>query len=202
MLVESVDAVSLLPLVGRPVGQIAVDRGVTPFEAFLDVALEDDLGTCYSVSDGTDDAAWSLRASLWKDPRTLIGASDAGAHLDMLASFGYCTDLLGPSVRDRQLLPLEEAVRLVTDAPARFYGLRDRGRLEVGWHADIVIFDPATLGSTPVVMRNDMPGGYSRTYSEAIGISHVLVNGVPIVEHGKPTGSRPGTVLRGGRDTN
>ena len=76
----------------------------------------------------------------------MVGASDAGAHLDMIDSFSFSTTLLGRAVRERGLLPIEEAMHYLTDAPARLYGLRDRGRLAVGWHADIVVFDPATVG--------------------------------------------------------
>ena len=79
----------------------------------------------------------------------MIGASDAGAHLDLLATFNYATVLLGEAVREHGVLPLEEAVHLITDVPAQLYGLVDRGRLEVGHHADIVVFDPATVDTDP-----------------------------------------------------
>ena len=73
------------------------------------------------------------RASqVWRDRRALIGASDAGAHLDLLASFNYATEVLGKAVRERQLLPLEEAVNLLTDVPAQLYGLTERGRVGGG----------------------------------------------------------------------
>ena len=87
----------------------------------------------------------------------VIGGSDAGAHLDTIWTFNCISSLVGPSVRDRQLIALEEAVRLVTDVPARMYGLIDRGRLAVGWHADIVVFDPATLNPEPVRAVSDLP---------------------------------------------
>jgi N-acyl-D-aspartate/D-glutamate deacylase len=131
----------------------------------------------------------------------VIGASDAGAHLDLLASFNYATVLLGTAVRERQLLPLEEAIHMITDVPAQLYGLVERGRLEEGWHADVVVFDPARVRSDEVAMRFDLPGGAGRLYAGAQGIDHVLVNGSPIVSDGALTAERNGTVLRSGTDT-
>jgi N-acyl-D-aspartate/D-glutamate deacylase len=199
--VEHVTSPELSDLVGRNLGEIADERGVDPFTVFLDIAVADDLQTTFITVNSDDPASWAWRAELWADPRTMVGASDAGAHLDMMATFGYMTDFVGPTVRDRGLLPLEEAVRLVTDVPARTYGLAGRGRVEEGWVADLVVFDPATVGTGTVVTKPDMPGGQARLYAEATGIEHVLVNGVEIVRQGELTDARPGAVLRGGRDT-
>ena len=111
----------------------------------------------------------------------------------------YSTSMLGDGVRARGLLSWEQAVRLLTDVPARLYGLRDRGRLEVGGFADVVVFDPATIGHGAVRTRDDLPGGASRLYADAVGIRHVLVNGTEIVREGEFTGAVPGRVLRSGR---
>jgi len=99
------------------------------------------------------------------------------------------------------LLPLEEAVYYLTGSPAAFYGLRDRGTLAAGKAADVVIFDPTTIGPGDVFTKFDLPGGAGRVYGEANGIAHVLVNGVPCVEGGEMLDARPGTLLRSGRDT-
>lgn len=187
---------------GRTVGDIAAAQGKRPFDAMLDLALAEGLRTSFMPPmPGEDDESWQLRNEIWHDERTLIGASDAGAHLDMIDTFAYATTLLGRAVRDKRLLSIEDAVHQLTARPAALYGLRDRGRLEVGAAADLVVFDPATVGPGPVHTRNDLPGGAARLYAEAEGIAHVLVNGVEIVRGGEFTGARPGTILRSGRDS-
>jgi N-acyl-D-aspartate/D-glutamate deacylase len=99
------------------------------------------------------------------------------------------------------LVPVEEAVHYLTAAPAELFGLRERGRIEHGFAADIVIFDPDTVGSGPVHVVADMPGGSSRLFAEPLGIRGVYVNGVPSIENGVTTGARAGQLLRSGRDT-
>jgi N-acyl-D-aspartate/D-glutamate deacylase len=181
---------------------VAEERGQDPFDVACDIAMADDLRTSFAPPLTVDDpAVWQMRVELWRDPRVVLGASDAGAHLDMIDSFTYTTALLGQSVRERQLLPLEEAVHLLTDRPARLYGLTGRGRLADGWWADLVIFDPARIGPGPVHTRYDLPAGAGRLYAEADGIEWVLVNGTPIVHAGAFTGDQPGTIMRSGRDT-
>jgi N-acyl-D-aspartate/D-glutamate deacylase len=113
----------------------------------------------------------------------------------------YSTSMLGDGVRARGLLSWERAVQLLTDVPAALYGLRDRGRLVPGAFADVVAFDPTTIGHGTVRTRDDLPGGASRLYADAVGIGHVLVNGSEIVRNGDFTGAQPGRVLRSGRDT-
>jgi N-acyl-D-aspartate/D-glutamate deacylase len=187
---------------GRTVGEVAKQRGVEPLDALLDLALADDLRTSFKPAlGGDDDATWRLRAALWRDPRVLIGASDAGAHLDMIDSFLLTTAYLGPCVRERGLLPLETAVHDLTDRPARLYGLRGRGRVQEGWCADLVVFDPLRIGPGPVHTRRDLPGGAARLFAEAEGIVNVFVAGVEVVRGKELTGAAPGTVLRSGRDT-
>jgi N-acyl-D-aspartate/D-glutamate deacylase len=119
----------------------------------------------------------------------------------MIATFNYSTVMLDNAVRRHQLLPLEEAVHLLTDVQAQLYGLRERGRVAEGWFADLVVLDPATVGSQEVAMRFDLPQGAGRLYAGANGIDHVIVNGAPVVSDGELTGSRRGKLLRSGRDT-
>jgi N-acyl-D-aspartate/D-glutamate deacylase len=187
---------------GRVLAEIAAEEGRSAWDVLIGIVLADELLTSFgTVLVPESDADWKARLEFWRDSRAVIGASDAGAHLDLLASFNYATVLLGTAVRERQLLPLEEAIHLITDVPAQLYGLVERGRLQEGWHADVVVFDPASVQSDEVAMRFDLPGGAGRLYAEAQGIEHVLVNGSPIVRDGKLTQERNGTLLRSGTDT-
>jgi N-acyl-D-aspartate/D-glutamate deacylase len=187
---------------GRRLGEVAQELGKRPFDALLDLALADDLKTSFlPFIPGDDPESWRLRAEVWRDPRTVIGASDAGAHLDMIDTFTCTTSLLGPGVREKGLLSLEEAVHQLTQVPAELYGIEGRGRLAEGCHADLVLFDPARVGPRPVETRRDLPAGAARLYAEAEGIERVFVNGVEVVTRGEFTGLRPGTLLRSGRDT-
>jgi N-acyl-D-aspartate/D-glutamate deacylase len=188
-------------LAGRTVGEIAAERDQEPFDTVCDISILDELRTvlCPPVA-GDDDASWELRRDVWRDPRAVVGASDAGAHLDMLATFNYSTAMLR-ACREHELMPLEEAIALLTDRQARLYGIKERGRIAEGWHADFVIFDPERIAPGPITWRNDLPAGAGRLYGEAEGITHVLVNGIEIVRVGELTGATPGTVLRSGRDT-
>jgi N-acyl-D-aspartate/D-glutamate deacylase len=187
---------------GRVVSDIAKVRGVDDFDALCDIVVADDLMTGFGFPmRPDDDETWQIRMKVWRDGRAVVGASDAGAHLDFLATFNYATVLLGGPVRERGLLPIEEAINLLTDVPARLYGLTERGRLEPGWHADVVVIDPETVGAQEVRMRFDLPTGAPRLYGGANGIDHVIVNGTEIVDHGEFTDARPGTLLRSGRDT-
>ena len=188
-------------LEGRSIGDIAEELGKTPWEALCEIVVEDDLKTgLYPPAAGDNEESWALRQALWNDERCLIGASDAGAHLDFLATFNYSTYLLA-AARDRNLLSLESAVQKLTDAPARLYGLKDRGRIEEGWCADLVIFDANEVAPAEIEVREDLPGGAWRLYSEAVGVHHVFINGEQAVLDGQFTDARPGTLLRSGRDT-
>jgi hypothetical protein len=172
------------------------------FNQMLDLAIADDLRTSFMLTGASDlPEDWAARGRVWHDDRTVIGASDAGAHLDMIDTFAVPTQVLGNGMRRHRVIGLEEAVRQLTDVPARLYGVRERGRLEVGWRADLVVFDPETIGCGPTYTRFDLPAGAGRLCADALGIEHVLVNGVEVVREGKHTGALPGTVLRSGRDT-
>jgi N-acyl-D-aspartate/D-glutamate deacylase len=187
---------------GRTVGELATESGRAAWDVLADLVVADGLRTVITKPDvGQDDASWAKRVEVWRDPRSLVGASDAGAHLDMIDSFAYATTLLAEAVRARGLLSLEEAVGLLTDAPARLYGLVDRGRLEPGAWADITVLDPASVGPGPIATVYDLPGGYGRISGGAEGVPHVFVAGTEVVADGAITDERPGQMLRSGRDT-
>jgi N-acyl-D-aspartate/D-glutamate deacylase len=189
------------PYEGRTVGDVALELGQDPFDVMLDIALRDDLRTVFKSADyGDDDASWALRRRIWREGKVVIGASDAGAHVDNMVAFSYPTKMLA-ACRDRQLIPLEEAVHLITDVQAQFYGITGRGRVSEGYFADLMVFDPDVVRSGPAQWREDFPAGAGRLYAEAEGMEHVLVNGVQIVRGNELTGATPGRVLRSGRDT-
>ena len=187
---------------GMNVGKIAEMQGKKPFDALLDLCLSEDLKTSFSPPTfGADDATWKLRSEVWRDWRTVIGGSDAGAHLDMIDTFSFSSQVLGPAVRERGLMGLEEAVHRLTQVPAELIGFTDRGTIKAGNWADLVVFDPDRIGCGPLHTRFDLPGGAGRLYADAEGVGHVIVNGAEIVRDNQLTGAEPGRVLRSGRDT-
>jgi N-acyl-D-aspartate/D-glutamate deacylase len=187
---------------GRRLGDCAEAIGKEPLDALFDFAVEENLGVSFErTAESADERSWEIRRELWRDPRCMIGGSDAGAHLDMLNSFAFSTQLLGEGVRRRKLLSLEEAVHRITGLPAERFGLTGRGRIAVGTPADLVIFDPRTIDCGPITMRNDLPAGEARLYADAVGIREIIVSGVTVARDNRPTGMMGGRVLRSGRDT-
>ena len=188
-------------LAGSSVGSVAKARGCEPFDALLDVVVADELRTgLRPPTPEPTEADWKLRAEAWLDDRTIVGGSDAGAHLDMMCGAVYSTALLA-SVRDHHTVSWEQAVHQLSGVPAAFYGLSGRGRLAPGYAADITVFDPERVGAEDERTLDDLPGGASRIFAGAIGVEHVLVNGTEVVTGGRLTGATPGSVLRSGRDT-
>jgi N-acyl-D-amino-acid deacylase len=180
---------------GKTVAEIAAARGVDGVDALLDVTLEDNLENEFTVQ------SWNTRVDrmteLLNDPAMLIGLGDGGAHLDMLCDSGYPTYVLGTWVRERKALTLEEAVRRMTSDPADFFGIKDRGRIAPGMAADLVLFDPNTVGSDMRPERlHDLPGGGKRMVKRSRGIHMTLVNGEVTWENGALTGAAAGKVLR------
>ncbi len=187
---------------GRTVADIAAERGTGHFDTLVDIVLADELRTVlWPAPTDDDDESWRLRAEAWQSEHTLLGGSDAGAHLDRMCGAPYTTAFLGDCLRGRRLASLETAIHMLTDAPARLFGLRERGRIEVGWRADVVVLNPDTVDSGAMRLVEDLPGGSARLFADAVGVDHVLVNGTPIVSGGQATDARPGTLLRSGRDT-
>jgi N-acyl-D-aspartate/D-glutamate deacylase len=188
---------------GRTVGEIAKETGEPPFEAMIRIALADGLRTSFLLdARGEDTETYRLRAEVWADDSTIVGASDGGAHMDMIDTFAFSTTLL-QKAREHSVMSMPEAVRQLTGVPAAAMGILDRGLLKPGMFADVVIFDPDTVARGPVYTRYDLPGTDTagRLYADAIGIDCVIVNGQVAVEHGQVTDVRPGTVLKSGKDT-
>jgi len=189
-------------LKGRRVDDVAKERGLDPFDALLDIVLADDLRTIlWPLPTDSDEASWQLRKEAWARDDVLLGGSDAGAHLDRMCGAPYTTRFLADSLRGRRLVPLERAVQLITQAPAELFGLRDRGVVVEGAHADLTVVDPETVDMQDVTLVHDLPGGVGRLAAGSTGVHRVYVNGRAIVTDGAVTGNLPGTVLHSGRDT-
>ncbi|MFF9559941.1 amidohydrolase family protein [Streptomyces albus] len=189
-------------LTGRVVADIAAERGQDPFGCLVEICAADELRTVlWPMPTDNDPDSWELRRRTWEHPDVLLGGSDAGAHLDRMCGAPYTTRFLGDCLRGRKLVGLERAVQMLTDEPARLFGLRERGRVQQGWHADLVLFDPERIDAGPATLVHDLPGDSPRLDSRATGIVGVWVNGVETVRDDQVTGAVPGTVLRSGRDT-
>jgi N-acyl-D-aspartate/D-glutamate deacylase len=186
----------------RLVGEIAAEQGKDPFTTIVEIAAADQLQTVLWPLPTTDtDEDWKARRALWDDPDILLGGSDAGAHLDRMLGSSYPTRFLADSLRGRRLVTLQRAVQLMTDQPARLFGLADRGRVAPGYKADLVLFDPETVESGPTRTVFDLPGKSKRLLADPVGVSSVFVNGAEVFAEGAPTGNTPGVILRSGRDT-
>jgi N-acyl-D-aspartate/D-glutamate deacylase len=189
-------------LKGQVVGDLAQKSGKSAFDTLVDTVINDDLRTVlWPLPSDSDPKSWQLRAEAWDHPLVMIGGSDAGAHLDRMCGAPYPTKFLGDCIRGRQLVSMERCVQLMTQIPAALFGLRDRGLVREGFHADLFLFDPETVDTGEVKLVDDLPGGTSRLFADASGVHRVIVNGTTVVADGTPIDARPGTVLRSGRDT-
>src|SRR5215510_8374782 len=160
----------------------------------FDVALEDKLETFFRIS-GPVNVDESRLERILQSPATLVGISDGGAHLQTFAGGDYTSYFLAHWVREKGAFSLEDGVAALTSRVAHFLGLTDRGTLETGKAADIVVFDPDTVEPMELQTLDDIPGGGTRMTKNARGIPWVLVNGEPVVEEGEPTAATPGAVL-------
>ena len=176
--------------------EIARLRNQDVIDAFLDLSLEEGLETQFQTSSTNGDE--QAVAEIIRSPFTLVGQSDAGAHLIYDAGYGYATRLLGYWVREKNVMSLEDGVRKLTFMVASIFGLHDRGLLRPGMAADLTLFDPATIRECEPEMISDLPGGQKRLIQKATGIEMTIVNGEVLVEKGAHTGALPGTVLGGG----
>jgi N-acyl-D-aspartate/D-glutamate deacylase len=180
-------------LEGQSIAAIAAAQGKDPLDAFLDVCAAEHCATeflYYAVDMEEEPMSRMLR-----DPNTLL-ETDAGAHLTSLCNADFPSYLLAHWVREKGVLTLEEAVARLTSRPAGVLGLSDRGRLQTGYAADIVIFDPQRIRGGQLHTAHDLPAQQPRLIQQAEGIHMVIVNGEVILEEGKPTGATPGQVVR------
>jgi len=179
---------------GKTVGQIAKVQGKGIIDAFLDLAVEENLDTewLHGENNVDDDAVGKILTY----PNAIIGLSDGGAHVQFQSGFGFSTRLLAEWVREKQVMSLETAVRRLTFESASTFGLYDRGLLQPGKVADIVIFDPDTVKPLPLEVLHDFPTGAKRIKEPAQGIYATFVAGEMLMKEGEHTGALPGRVLR------
>jgi N-acyl-D-amino-acid deacylase len=179
---------------GKTVGQIAKAQGKGIIDAFLDLAVEENLDTewLHGENNVDDDAVGKILTY----PNAIIGLSDGGAHVQFQSGFGFSTRLLSEWVREKQVMSLETAVRRLTFESASTFGLYDRGLLQPGKVADIVIFDPDTVKPLPLEVLHDFPTGAKRIKEPAQGIHATFVAGEMLMQEGQHTGNLPGRVLR------
>ena len=181
--------------VGVPLSSLAAERGTTPFDLMLDLALADGMATRFQVvlENDADDEIGALLA----DKRTLLGLSDAGAHASQLCDACYSTHLLGHWVRERKALTLEEGVWRLTGHPATAFRIPSRGFVREGYFADLVAFDPAAIGASVLERVYDQPGGADRLIASSTGVEHMWVNGVASRAGGADVpGAKAGQLLR------
>ncbi len=182
------------PLVGRTIADLAAERGEAPADVLLDLALTEDLETKFRWQNRTGAWAEAVRESM-KHPSMLMGISDGGAHLDRDDGSDWSSFFLRHWVLDRGEWTLEEGVRQLTQVPAALAGFADRGVVMPGFAADLMIFDPETIGPGTKRLEHDLPGGQGRFCARPRGLRATIVNGESIVLEGKLTGALPGQLL-------
>jgi N-acyl-D-aspartate/D-glutamate deacylase len=163
---------------GEPLGAMAAASGRSTLDVMVELALAENLETKFRVAVVNDDD--DQIAELLQYPNLLLGLSDAGAHTSQLCDANYATWLLGYWWRTRSTITLEQAVWRLTGHPASVLGMPTRGRIAAGCHADLVAFDPETVGTAPTERVYDFPGGTDRLVAASVGIAHTWVNGEAI----------------------
>jgi N-acyl-D-amino-acid deacylase len=181
---------------GRNVAELAAASGQAPLDWLLDFSLAEDLDTLFIATLLNNDEEAVGR--MLRDPYASIALSDAGAHLTFFCDAGFGLHLLGHWVRERGVLTLEEAVWQLSGRPAEIFGIQDRGRIAPGLAADLLLFDPATVGRGPSRRVFDLPGGAPRLTTPALGVHGLWINGTQVAD---ATGliaeeERPGRLLR------
>jgi N-acyl-D-aspartate/D-glutamate deacylase len=180
---------------GKTVAELAAERGVDGVDALLDLTLEDDLENEFTLQ--SYNSRVDRMAEVLNNRDMLLGLGDGGAHLDMLCDSGYPSYVLGTWVREKKVLTLEEAVRRMTSDPADFFGIKDRGRIQPGLAADLVLFSKEEINTAGKLERLfDLPAGAKRMVVRSKGIEMTLVNGEATWDKGALTGARAGKVLR------
>jgi N-acyl-D-aspartate/D-glutamate deacylase len=182
----------------RSVAEIARERGQEPIETVIDLALEKHLKLFFIAPTNCEDQDYVL--AMLRHPNTAVTFGDSGAHVETIVN-PVQADLLGNWVRQKNAITIEAAVRKVTFDIAAFWGLDRRGLVHEGWHADLVIFDPATIAPDLPELVHDQPTGAARILQKAVGIRATVVNGRVLTRDQSHAGGYPGKLLRGAPKT-
>jgi len=185
---------------GKSLAQLAQERGVHAADVMADLSVADKLETQFM---------WNSEAQPWieanaeaqRNMHMIIGTGDGGAHADRDDGAEWSTYFIRTWLLERQQFTLEDGIRRITHIPAMITGLKGRGLLARGYHADIMMFDPNRIALGKKSLVHDMPGGEDRWQVGCEGVVRVMVNGEVIVENGKLTGKRSGHILRVGNPT-
>jgi N-acyl-D-aspartate/D-glutamate deacylase len=180
---------------GKSISQLAKERGVHAADVICEIAAGDGLETQFLWN--SENESWAeVNAEAQRNPHMIVGTGDGGAHADRDDGSEWSTYYIRSWLLDRKLVTLEEGIRRITHLPAMIAGMKGRGLLARGYHADVTMFDATRIRLGKKTLVNDMPGGEARWQVPAEGIARVIVNGETIVENGELTGKRPGRVLR------
>ena len=179
---------------GKSLRQLAEMQGKGILDAFLDLAVEENLDTVFLREGQVNDD--NVTAQILTSPNVYVGQSDGGAHVQFQSAYGFSTRFLGYWVRQKGIMPLEEGVKRLTFDSTSVFGIYDRGLLRPGLAADITIFDPDTINPMPQEIVHDFPAGAWRTQELASGVHYTIVNGQVLLENGRHTGALAGRVIR------
>ncbi|MBV1900587.1 MAG: D-aminoacylase [Kordiimonadaceae bacterium] len=192
MLLSGFENPDLRHLVGKRLSDIATERGQDPEDVAIDLVIEDGsrVGTIYFLmsEENTHKQAKLPWVSFGSDSEALDPALDRPFGNPHPRAYGNFTRVIGPFVRDEKLMPMQEAIRKLSHLPATNLKLRERGSLQAGYYADVVVFDPATVQDHAT---------FAEPHALASGVNHVWVNGRQVLKDGEHTGATPGRVVRG-----
>lgn len=174
--------------------QLAAEKDVHPVELMIDMALDRDLKMFFRSPIANEDMNEVIK--LIKHPRSVVTFSDSGAHVSQIMDSSLQSHLLSYWVREKEALSLEEAVRQITYNPATMWRLHDRGLIREGMAADMVVFDPETIGPNMPEVVHDLPSGATRLKQTARGIKNTIVNGDVLLTNNEHSGAAPGRLLR------
>lgn len=179
----------------RTVAEVAAERGIDPVEAMIELGVESDFNVFFVQTMAPFDEAAVLRAM--KSPGTVMTFSDSGAHVSQMSDASIFTHFLAYWVRERREFELEQAVQMMTSAPALAWGFDDRGEIREGMAADLTIFDPEVVAPELPTLAHDLPAGARRIVQKSRGFLATVVAGEVTIRNGELTGATPGRLVRG-----